>query len=100
MNINKIMLWGMAMLMASCSADEVSENQQQGIVSFSTSIEHYEGELISRSNLMGNAFEEGDKIKLKIIAGFFPKNHRVIVTKPVLCNSWKSVAHNLIHQHT
>ncbi len=70
MNINKIMLWGMAMLMVSCSADEVSENQQQGIVSFSTSIEHYEGELISRSNLIGNAFEEGDKIKLKIICPF------------------------------
>lgn len=70
MNINKIILWGMAVFLTSCSADEASEEQQQGIVSFSTSIENFEGELLTRTNFAGNAFEDGDKIKLKIICPF------------------------------
>ena len=70
MKLNKMMLWGMAMLIASCSADETTENRQLGITSFSTSIENFEGEPISRSNFIGNAFEDGDKIKLKIICPF------------------------------
>lgn len=69
MNINKIILWGLAVLLAGCSADEDTE-EQQGILSFSTSIENFEGEPFTRTNFDGNTFEDGDKIKLKIICPF------------------------------
>ena len=70
MNINKIVLWGVTVLLVSCSANEDAERQQQGIISFSTSIESFEGEAITRTNLKGNEFENGDKIKLKIVCPF------------------------------
>ena len=70
MNINKIILWGLAVLLAGCSADEGAEEQRQGSLSFSTSIENFEGEPLTRTNFAGNAFEAGDKIKLKIICPF------------------------------
>lgn len=69
MNINKIILCGMAALLAGCSADEELE-KQQGTLSFSTSIENFEGETSTRTNFEGNAFEDGDKIKLKVICPF------------------------------
>lgn len=70
MKLNKIILWGMAVLLVSCSTDESFEEQQQTIVSFSTSIEKFDGEPLTRTNFIGNAFEENDKIKLKIICPF------------------------------
>ena len=68
MKINKIFLMGIALLLASCSAEE--SDQPSGVLSFSTSIENFEGESVSRTNFLGNAFEDGDKIKLKIICPF------------------------------
>ena len=59
---------GIALLLASCSAEE--SDQPSGVLSFFTSIENFEGESVSRTNLLGNAFEDGDKIKLKIICPF------------------------------
>ena len=72
MKINKILLLGMAMLLAACTADDAEQTQQSsGILSFSTSIDNFEGEsVITRTNFDGNAFEDGDKIKLKIICPF------------------------------
>ena len=71
MNINKILFFGMAILLAACTADDAEQAQQSsGILSFSTSIDHFEGEDVTRTNFKGNAFEDGDKIKLKIICPF------------------------------
>ena len=59
------------MLLAACSADDEPQEQlTSGILSFSTTIENFEGEDITRTNFDGNAFENGDKIKLKIICPF------------------------------
>ena len=71
MNINKILFFGMAILLTACTADDAEQTQQSsGILSFSTSIDHFEGEDVTRTNFKGNAFEDGDKIKLKIICPF------------------------------
>lgn len=70
MKISKIFIIGIAMLMAACQTDEADEAQQQGILSFSTSIEDFEGESVTRTTFEGDAFEDGDKIKLKIICPF------------------------------
>jgi len=68
MKINKIILMGIALLLASCSAEE--SDHTSGVLSFSTSIENFVGEPQTRTNFIGNAFEDGDKIKLKIICPF------------------------------
>ena len=71
MKINKIFFLGLAMLLAACSADDATQEQlTSGILSFSTTIENFEGEDITRTNFDGNAFENGEKIKLKIICPF------------------------------
>ena len=72
MKINKIFFLGIATLLSACSADDVPQAlQSPGILSFSTSIDNFEGENgITRTNFDGNAFENGDKIKLKIICPF------------------------------
>ena len=57
-------------MLISCSADEATEQEQQGVLSFATSVERFEGEHITRTNIAGNEFEDGDKIKLKIICPF------------------------------
>ena len=59
-----------AMLLVGCSSDLEESPLQQGVLSFSTNIEDFEGESITRTNFLGNAFEDGDKIKLKIICPF------------------------------
>lgn len=55
---------------AGCTADEVVEPVQQGALSFSTSIEDFEGVSRTRTTLDGNAFETNDKIKIKMICPF------------------------------
>jgi hypothetical protein len=69
MKTSKLILLGIAMLLAGCSADE-AQREQQGILSFSTSIEDFDGEPLTRTTLEGHAFEAGDKMKLKIICPF------------------------------
>ena len=57
-------------MLISCSADEATEQELQGVLSFATSVECFEGEHVTRTNIAGNEFEDGDKIKLKIICPF------------------------------
>lgn len=60
-----------ALLLTGCSADnEEPQQQQEGTLSFTTSVENFEGAPTTRTNLMGTAFENGDKIKLKVICPF------------------------------
>lgn len=67
----KIHLFSMALLLMGCQADESQPVQQNaGTLSFTTSVEQFEGETTTRTILKGNAFETGDKIKLKIVCPF------------------------------
>ena len=59
MKTSKLILLGIAMMLAGCSADE-AQREQQGILSFSTSIEDFDGEPLTRTTLEGHAFEAGD----------------------------------------
>lgn len=71
MKIYKIPFFSIALLLAGCQADEPQPAQQQtGTLSFTTSVEQFEGEPATRTTLEGTAFEDGDKIKLKIICPF------------------------------
>lgn len=58
------------LLMAGCTAEEGAEDALQGSLTFTTAVENFDGETVTRTNFMGNAFEDGDKIKLKIICPF------------------------------
>ena len=55
------------MLIVACSADTIETVPQQAALQFSTSVERFAGEAITRSNIDDNAFVDGDKIKLKLI---------------------------------
>lgn len=70
MKINKIILLGIAVLLVGCSKDNNEVVRKQGVFSFSTSIENFDGGMLTRTDLEGKAFEDGDKIKLKIICPF------------------------------
>ena len=70
MNINKIILMGIATLLVGCSSDNEESDLQLGVLSFSTSIENFDGETFTRTTFDGKAFEAGDKIKLKVICPF------------------------------
>ena len=67
----KIHLFSMSLLLMGCQADESQPVQQNaGTLSFTTSVEQFEGETTTRTILKGNALETGDKIKLKIVCPF------------------------------
>lgn len=68
MKLNKIFPIALPLLLAGCSAEDIAP--AHNILSFTTSIENYEGEQLTRTNFEGNAFEDGDKIKLKVICPF------------------------------
>ena len=62
----------LAMLLgAGCTADETVDTVPlQGTLQFTTSVERFAGEPVTRTNIVGNAFETGDKIKIKMICPF------------------------------
>ena len=70
MKISKILYLTIATVLMSCTANEVTQQEQQGVLSITTSVEDFEGESRTRTNIEGTAFENGDKIKLKIICPF------------------------------
>ena len=70
MKISKILYLTIATVLMSCTANEVTQQEQQGVLSITTSVEDFEGESRTRTNIEGKAFENGDKIKLKIICPF------------------------------
>jgi len=55
------------LLWTACSSDTVEQIPQQGVLSFTTSVERFDGETVTRTSIEGKAFETGDKIKLKLI---------------------------------
>lgn len=68
MKIFRIFLPVIAALAVSCSKDEAP--REAGTLSFTTSVEDFEGQVTTRASFEGNAFEDGDKMKLKIICPF------------------------------
>ena len=71
MKIDKILSFGIAIMLSACSAYETPQEQQApGTLAFTTSVEDFEGASRTRTNIAGKAFENGDKIKLKIICPF------------------------------
>ena len=70
MKISNILYLSIATVLFSCTADEATQQEEQGVLSFTTSVEDYEGESRTRTSIEGTAFEDGDKIKLKIICPF------------------------------
>jgi len=70
MKISKILYLTIATVLMSCTADEVTQQELQGVLSITTSVEDFEGESRTRTNIEGTAFENGEKIKLKIICPF------------------------------
>lgn len=68
---NKYLCYCFVLLLTGCSADNGESAQlQEGTLSLTASIDNFEGELVTRTNLAGTAFENGDKIKLKVICPF------------------------------
>ena len=58
-------------MLSACSAYETPQEQQApGTLVFSTAVEDFEGASRTRTNLEGKAFDNGDKIKLKIICPY------------------------------
>ncbi len=43
---------------------------KSGVLTLTSSVNHFEGETVTRTNLAGNAFADGDRMKLKIICPF------------------------------
>jgi hypothetical protein len=77
MKIYKIPFFSIALLLVGCQADEPQPTQQQaGTLSFTTSVQQFEGEPATRTNLIGDAFEKNDKIKLKIVCPASSTSHK------------------------
>lgn len=66
------------LLLASCSADDTTttNTDSKGTVTITSDIEPFEGELLSRVNVEGNSFLNGDFIRLKIICPFVSGTER------------------------
>ena len=64
----KILIYSAVLFLMGCTVEEVSSDVvPQETLYISTSVQDYEGAAITRTTIDGSAFENGDKIKLKII---------------------------------
>ncbi len=76
MKIHHILYLGVALLLTACSTDDGQQDQQTlpatGKLTITSSVNSFEGEGVTRTNLAGTAFATGDWIKLKIICPFVP----------------------------
>lgn len=70
MKTYKYSILGMMLLAAGCSSRLEETVPESGILSFSSSVEGFEEEAATRASLDGRSFENGDKIKLKVICPF------------------------------
>ena len=61
---------GLAFLMAGCVAEEEQTAPQDGVLQLTSSVNAFDGEAVTRTNLTGNAFATGDWMKLKIICPY------------------------------
>lgn len=63
---------GMVLLLAACSTDgdDSAAQSKMGRLQLTTSVNTFDGESTTRTNVEGNAFAIGDRIKLKIICPY------------------------------
>lgn len=59
----------LSILMA-CTTEMEEVRLEEGTLTFTSAVENFEGELVTRTNIKGDAFENNDKIKLKVICPF------------------------------
>lgn len=67
------------LLLASCSSDDIvpsDDNNSQGVVTITSEVEPFDGEGMSRVNVAGNDFINGDLIRMKIICPFVSTTER------------------------
>ncbi len=66
------------LLLASCSADDTTttNTDSKGTVTITSDIQPFNGEFVSRVNVEGNSFLDGDFIRLKIICPFVSGTER------------------------
>ncbi len=74
MKIHYILYVGLVLLLAACTADDGQGDEQtlpqKGKLTITSSVNSFEGEGMTRTNLAGDAFEVNDKIKLKMICPY------------------------------
>ncbi len=72
MKIHHLLYIGMALLTTACSSDDGQQEEQpkRAPLTITSSVNSFEGEGVTRTNLVGNAFATGDWIKLKIICPY------------------------------
>lgn len=68
------------MLLTSCSSDDATpaaeDKAEKGVVTITSDIEPFDGETVTRVNVEGNSFINGDFIRLKIICPFVSSTER------------------------
>ncbi len=62
-------LWLAIVLPVSCTSLE-QDRAEKGVLSLTTSVEPFDGEDVTKTNMAGNAFAVGDRMKLKIICPY------------------------------
>ena len=67
MKIRHILCLGLTVLLSACAKEEAL---QEGTLQFTTSVASFDGAPETRTNIAGNAFAAGDRMKLKIICPF------------------------------
>lgn len=69
--IQEILYVSVGLLLAACTGEEAEQSVPQGgVLQLTSSINAFDGETVTRTNLTGNAFATGDWIKLKIICPY------------------------------
>ena len=69
--IREILYISVGLLLAACTADDVEQNVPQGgVLQLTSSVNAFDGEPVTRTNLAGDAFAIGDRMKLKIICPY------------------------------
>lgn len=67
------------LLLSSCNNDEIStseENESKGVVTITSDIKPFDGDVQTRVNVEGNDFIDGDFIRMKIICPFTKETER------------------------
>ena len=57
-------------VLTACTSDVEEARLEEGTLTITTAVENFDGETVTRTNFAGDAFENGDKIKLKVICPF------------------------------
>ena len=69
--IREILYVSVGLLLAACTAEEAEQSESQGgVLQLTSSVNAFDREMVTRTNLAGDAFATGDWMKLKIICPY------------------------------